>query len=67
MKDEINKMTEIPDPEKSNRTQGDATKTKNEMIKQYNVTDYFNEIQKDIMSVIIQKCEGNPLCSMQFL
>jgi hypothetical protein len=67
MKDEINKMTEILDPEKTARTQADATKTKNEMIKQYNVTDYFNEIQKDIMNVIIQKCEGNPLCSMQFL
>jgi len=67
MKDEINKMTEIEDPDLTGRTQIETNKLKNEMMKKHNVADYFNDIQKDVMLVIKQKCEGNPLCSMQFL
>lgn len=67
MKDEINKMCEIADPKNSTLSHAEATKLKNEMIKSYNVADYFTDIQKDVMNVIIQKCEGNPLCSMQFV
>lgn len=55
MKDEINKMTEIVDPENSNKTPAEATKMKNEMLKQYNVTDYFKDIQYDVMTVIRKK------------
>ena len=55
MKDEINKMTVINEPEKNLKSQQEAKKTKEEMIKTYNVNDYFNDIQKDVMEVIMQK------------
>ena len=37
------------------------------MTKQFNVSDNFIDIQKDIMNAIMTKCEGNPLVSMQFV
>jgi len=55
MKDEINKMTEIEDPDLTGRTQIETNKLKNEMMKKHNVADYFNDIQKDVMLVIKQK------------
>lgn len=54
-------MTEIVDPEHSNKTPAESVKMKSEMIKSFNVSDYFIDIQKDVMNVILQKCEGNPL------
>jgi hypothetical protein len=55
MKDEINKMTEIIDPDKTLKIPGDCQKIKNELIERFNVSDYFTEIQKDVMNVIVQK------------
>ncbi|CAI2375966.1 unnamed protein product [Moneuplotes crassus] len=67
MKDEIKKMTQPVEEDNGIAAQTQAKKIAEEMIKKYNITDYFNDIQKDVMEVIMQKCEGNPLCSMQFL
>jgi len=67
MNEEINKMTEILNPEKTLKNPLDSPKIRNELIKNLNVADYFTDIQKDVMNIIIQKCEGNPLCSMQFV
>ena len=67
MKDEIKCMTDIVDPEHSNKTPAEAAKMKSEMTKSFNVSDYFIDIQKDVMNVVLQKWEGNPLCSMQFI
>ncbi|CAI2376171.1 unnamed protein product [Moneuplotes crassus] len=67
MKDEIRAMTKLEGDENSLNAQNQSKKTREEMIKVHNVNDYFNDIQKDVLEVIMQKCEGNPLCSMQFL
>jgi len=55
MKDEIKCMTDIVDPEHSNKTPAEAAKMKSEMTKSFNVSDYFIDIQKDVMNVILQK------------
>lgn len=67
MKEEIERMTRIIDPAHSNKTPAESAKLKSEMTKNYNVSDDFNKIQKDVMNTIMSKCEGNPLVSMQFI
>ncbi len=60
MRKEINMVTQILDSKhqlKTFTTQKDLTR---DLMNYYQVNDVFIEVEKDMISAIVQKCEGNP-------
>lgn len=68
MGEEIHLMTYIDDPEHSIKNP-DVCKVKAaELKKQFMIQDNsFNKINEEVLKLVLQRCEGNPLISLAFL
>lgn len=60
-------MTKIINRNKTLKTftmQGELTK---KLEYHYQVSDYFVEVEKDMIQSVVQKCSGNPLMCLNFI
>lgn len=67
MQEEIHLMTAIDDPAHSIKNAVVCKEKERELRKKMFCNFSFNSIAKDVLEFTLQKCEGNPLISMQFL
>lgn len=68
MGEEIHLMTYIDDPEHSIKNPEVCKVKAAELKKQFMIQDNsFNKINEEVLKVVLQRCEGNPLISLAFL
>lgn len=68
MSEEIHLMTYIDDPEHSIKNPDVCKAKAADLKKQYMIQENaFNKINEEVLKVVLQRCEGNPLISLAFL
>lgn len=67
MREEIVLMTEIIDVQNSVKTYSGQIEIKNRLVKKFQVQDFFKEVEKEVVTEVIRKCQGNPLLSISLV
>jgi hypothetical protein len=63
MKKEINLVSQILDSKHVLKTYTTQTEVSDDLINYYQVNDFFIEVEKELISAVVEKCQGNPqLC-----
>lgn len=65
-RDEVIHMTEIKDPAKTIKKQEKCNEWIRTLTKKCNLERVYKDIEDSILNLIINKCEGNVLISLQF-
>ena len=67
MGEEIHLMTAIEDPAHTIKNEEVSKTTEKILRKKYSLFDTFNMVSEEVLSVVIQRCEGNPLVCLNFV
>ena len=60
MKKEINLVSQILDSKHVLKTYTTQTEVSADLINYYQVNDFFIEVEKELISAVVEKCQGNP-------
>lgn len=67
MLEEIHLMTQIEDPSTSIKNPEQSKQKEKEFKDKYQVKDTFSSVNNEVLEVVLQRCEGNPLVSLNFI
>lgn len=67
MKDEIVLMTQMIDNKNTVKTYHGQQEIKSRLIKKFQVFDYFKDVEKEVITEVIKKCDGNPLLCISLI
>ena len=66
--EEIHLMTNIDDPEHSIKNPEVCKQKEKDLRRQFMIQEsYFNKINEEVLTLVLSRCEGNPLISLAFL
>lgn len=68
MSEEIHLMTNIEDPATSIKNPEICKQREKDLKKQFKISEqHFTKVNESVINLVLQRCEGNPLISLNFL